>query len=356
MELFFNKLYRVISRITLTIFIIMTLASIIIVPLIIYLTPEKILENYTKTLLIDNNLGDINYKIVKFSTNKLIIKDINFNDKEKINLDSLAINYDISNFPKININYIKLDKFHINAETNEENILSFGKIIASTTSTNENEENQNKEKGDGTNKTLNFLEKYIKIHQIIVTDSYINLSSDKNKAYIPFALKASIHKDAKISELYKDMRIESVIYESKFNLHDFNIPSTGYITTDISLKGEIPIHFENNKPLITDGILKSHEKGKILFRSTLPNNNPSMDTLIKSLSNYNYKTISIDLNSDKSGDLTLGLSIDGNNNDMYGERNIELNVNLSVNIFNTMKSFLDVYDISEGLESRFLSK
>lgn len=379
MELFFSKLYKIISRITLIVFILLSLSVIILAPIIYVVTPEKILENYTKSYLIENNVENINFKISRFDTNKLIINDINFNDKEKISIDSISINYDISKLPKINVNYIKLDKININGQADNKGILSFGnieEIITNISSTDSSDSKVKESKGDDSdgdgdgdddrkekkensisgNSILTFIEDNLKINQIIITDSFVNLSSDSNKASIPLALKANIHKDAKITNLYDDMSVDLVLYDAKFNLQDFNIPSTGYVTTDISIRGEVPIEFKVKKPIITDGILKSYEEGKIIFTSSIPNGNPSMDTLIKSLSNYNYKTISVDLNSDESGDLTLGLSIDGNNNDMYGKRNIELNVNLSVNIFKTIKSFLDVYSISEGLENRFLSE
>ncbi|MCV6576000.1 MAG: YdbH domain-containing protein, partial [Cohaesibacter sp.] len=90
-------------------------------------------------------------------------------------------------------------------------------------------------------------------------------------------------------------------------------------------------------PLIEGGKVWGMAPGVIRYRG-LSGLNELVDLVSEALSNYHYEKLDSSLSYDDSGYLQMGVKMQGKNPDMDNGRPIHLNLNVSDNIPNLIKS------------------
>ncbi|MCV6627013.1 MAG: YdbH domain-containing protein [Cellvibrionaceae bacterium] len=103
------------------------------------------------------------------------------------------------------------------------------------------------------------------------------------------------------------------------------------------LAGDIPLRMDNGQPLIEGGKVWGMAPGVIRYRG-LSGLNELVDLVSEALSNYHYEKLDSSLSYDDSGYLQMGVKMQGKNPDMDNGRPIHLNLNVSDNIPNLIKS------------------
>ena len=78
----------------------------------------------------------------------------------------------------------------------------------------------------------------------------------------------------------------------------------------------------------------------------------SIDLVTRALSNFEYETLTAELDYSKDGDLTLQMHLTGRNPDMESSRPIELNLGIENNIPQMLRSLQAARAVEEILERK----
>ncbi|MBB6522790.1 intermembrane phospholipid transport protein YdbH family protein [Pseudoteredinibacter isoporae] len=105
-----------------------------------------------------------------------------------------------------------------------------------------------------------------------------------------------------------------------------------------NLSGELPVAIRANKLHIEEGKLAATQPGYIRYAGLADSGNPLMEMVSEALSNYQYEHLTADVEYDDSGYLQMAVALKGHNPDFQKGRQVNLNLNISDNVPNLMKS------------------
>jgi hypothetical protein len=122
------------------------------------------------------------------------------------------------------------------------------------------------------------------------------------------------------------LKVKSVSLNSLLALATNNRGSaTGLVS------GTLPLTIERDgKFILKKGALQAEKNGKIMLSpDMIPSTAPQVAMLREVLANFNYELLNIKITSANNKQISLSLSVQGNNPDLYNGRAIKLNVNLT---------------------------
>lgn len=130
------------------------------------------------------------------------------------------------------------------------------------------------------------------------------------------------------------------------------------LTATGTLEGSFPIAFKNGKPVITNGVLQTSGAGVISYT---PSSESGMqkgtslqtDLLLDAISNFHYEYLRLKIDNIDDEKLLVQLSTRGNNPDLYDGKPIELNINLTGNLFDIARSGTETYAIPKRIQEQF---
>ena len=125
-----------------------------------------------------------------------------------------------------------------------------------------------------------------------------------------------------------------------------SVQATGYIS------GNLPITLRGTTPSIGAGSLAAETPGgAIRYRSATGNTgNPALDFVNQALSNYQYSLLDTTVDYRTSGELALAVRLQGLNPDVNNGQRINLNLNISDNIPDLLRSLQAGRSIADTLE------
>lgn len=129
------------------------------------------------------------------------------------------------------------------------------------------------------------------------------------------------------------VQIREIKLESLLNAADYE-----GVDATANLSGELPVAIRANKLHIEQGKLAATEPGYIRYAGLADSGNPLMEMVSEALSNYQYEHLSADVEYDDSGYLQMAVALKGRNPDFQDGRQVNLNLNISDNVPNLMKS------------------
>lgn len=124
-----------------------------------------------------------------------------------------------------------------------------------------------------------------------------------------------------------------------------------------TLSGSIPVRFENGKPVIENGLLKTEGGGVVKYApqegSALQKGSSAQtDILLNAMQNFEYEYLTLKVDSIDGDTLNVQLSTKGKNPDLYGGKPIELNVNLTGNLWDIARSGSETIAIPKRIEEQ----
>lgn len=130
------------------------------------------------------------------------------------------------------------------------------------------------------------------------------------------------------------------------------------ITASGTLEGSLPVRFEAGKPVITGGLLQTDGAGVISYKPTPESGvqkgtSFQTDLLLQAIENFHYEFLRLKIDSIEDDKLLVQLSTRGNNPDLYDGKPIELNVNLTGNLFDIARSGTETYAIPKRIQEQF---
>lgn len=128
--------------------------------------------------------------------------------------------------------------------------------------------------------------------------------------------------------------------------------SGGQISGTGRISGAIPFtYYPDGHVTVRKGAVHTAKSGTIIVSpSLLPGDNPQLTIARKTLQNFHYTTLKIAVSSDKSNQLVITLSLEGNNPNENNGRMVKLNVNLSGDIISLIQqSFFAINDMKQLL-------
>ena len=119
-----------------------------------------------------------------------------------------------------------------------------------------------------------------------------------------------------------------------------------------SVRGKIPLEFDGETLIVTNGILEAEGPGTLTVRSeaarqALSSGGEQTKLLFDILDNFNYSELSLAISKPASGEDLVTLRTKGANPDVENNRPVILNVNLSTNLDRIFNTLLDGYRLSE---------
>lgn len=126
-----------------------------------------------------------------------------------------------------------------------------------------------------------------------------------------------------------------------------SIRATGFVT------GTIPITLTGTKPSVGAGRLRVEAPGGAINYTPeggVNSGNAALDLVNQALSNYQYSLMETEVEYLPTGELELGVKLQGRNPDVNGGQRINLNLNISDNIPALLRSLQAGRSIAEALE------
>ncbi len=131
-----------------------------------------------------------------------------------------------------------------------------------------------------------------------------------------------------------------------------SVQATGFIS------GTIPITLAGNKPSVGAGRLRVEAPGGAIHyspESGVNTGNAALDLVNQALSNYQYSLMETEVEYLPTGELELGIKLQGRNPDLNGGQRINLNLNISDNIPALLRSLQSGRSIADALERELQS-
>ena len=128
------------------------------------------------------------------------------------------------------------------------------------------------------------------------------------------------------------------------------------------LDGQIPIEISSAGIVVSQGQLSAREPGgSIRYTPTakvaaLAKSNPSVNIVVKALSNFQYHLLDVKTDYQPGGELNLQVRLQGKNPDWQEGQPVHLNLNLEENILTLLRSLQMSDDISERVRKRYQNK
>ncbi|MCP5090025.1 MAG: hypothetical protein GY949_03780, partial [Gammaproteobacteria bacterium] len=147
------------------------------------------------------------------------------------------------------------------------------------------------------------------------------------------------------------LRAESIDLSELLSLNEFEA-----IEVSGSIAAVLPVTIENDTVTISNGALTGEPAGGViryLPDGALDEADASTLGLVRrALSNFEFNTLTSDVNLTEAGDLNLQLQLTGRNPDLDGERPVVLNLGVENNIPQMLKSLRAARAVEEILEKR----
>ena len=147
------------------------------------------------------------------------------------------------------------------------------------------------------------------------------------------------------------LRAESIDLSELLSLNEFEA-----IDVSGSIAAVLPVTIENDTVTISNGTLTGEPAGGViryLPDGALDEADASTLGLVRrALSNFEFNTLTSDVNLTEAGDLNLQLQLTGRNPDLDGERPVVLNLGVENNIPQMLKSLRAARAVEEILEKR----
>jgi len=122
------------------------------------------------------------------------------------------------------------------------------------------------------------------------------------------------------------------------------------------LNGEIPLVLEKDGVQISNGRLTNTGDGRIVFASAksqaLQATNQQLAMALRLLEDFNYRTLSISVEFQPSGDMLLGVQLWGSNPAEFDGRQVNFNINLEENLYDLFKVLRLTDEVTKKLEQR----
>jgi hypothetical protein len=148
--------------------------------------------------------------------------------------------------------------------------------------------------------------------------------------------------------------VERIDISRLLTLADYDsVRATGFIS------GTIPITLEGTKPSVGAGRLRVESPGGAIHYSPaggINSGNASLDLVNQALSNYQYSLMETEVEYLPSGDLALGVKLQGRNPDLNNGQRINLNLNISDNIPTLLRSLQSGRSIAEAVERQLQAR
>ncbi len=127
------------------------------------------------------------------------------------------------------------------------------------------------------------------------------------------------------------------------------------LTAQGKLSGDLPISFDPAGLVFKTGKLSSVEKGFFKytpeqFPASLQGDDPRMQTVRQALEDFQFTSLSLEMDGPMDGHMTTKLSASGTS-PVFGERPIELNLNLEGDLGRVLQQALQAGDLSSTLRS-----
>jgi hypothetical protein len=128
------------------------------------------------------------------------------------------------------------------------------------------------------------------------------------------------------------------------------------------LDGQIPIEISSAGIVVSQGQLSARAPGgSIRYTPTakvaaLAQSNPSVNIVVKALSNFQYHLLDVKTDYQPGGELNLQVRLQGKNPDWQEGQPVHLNLNLEENILTLLRSLQMSDDISERVRKRYQTK
>ena len=134
------------------------------------------------------------------------------------------------------------------------------------------------------------------------------------------------------------------------NLLERGLNATG------NLSGKLPVRFESGNPVITGGSLSTAGGGVVRYKpdtnALTQSSNPQIGLLMQAMENFHYDYLNLTINSIDADTLNIKLSTKGRNPNLYGGKAIELNVNLTGNLWDLARSGTQTMGIGKRIEEQ----
>lgn len=150
------------------------------------------------------------------------------------------------------------------------------------------------------------------------------------------------------------MEVERIDISRMLSLAAYDsIRATGFIS------GTIPITLTGTKPSVDAGRLRVEAPGGAIHYSPeggAKSGNAALDFVNQALSNYQYSLMETEVEYLPTGELELGVKLQGGNPDLNDGQRINLNLNISDNIPALLRSLQSGRSIAEALEREIQSR
>lgn len=147
--------------------------------------------------------------------------------------------------------------------------------------------------------------------------------------------------------------VKSIQLEEVLALTDFSA-----VSGNGSISGRLPLNISSEGVTMENGALFTDGPGVLQYRidkatEAAALNNPSLKIALQALSNYQFDKLSAKARYEKTGDLSLGMNMNGKNPDFQNGQPINLNLNLIHPIPSLLKSLRASRLITDILKERF---
>ena len=124
----------------------------------------------------------------------------------------------------------------------------------------------------------------------------------------------------------------------------------GGLTISGRIDGRVPLRLEEDMISVENGVLQSTEAGVIRYVPALPigpEGEGGLALLLDAVANFRYETLGATVNGRTGEDLEVVIRLTGANPDLYGGLPVALNINLSGNLDEILRSGLTSLGITD---------
>lgn len=182
------------------------------------------------------------------------------------------------------------------------------------------------------------------VNNLFIRASKLQLVVDGQDITIPFSLSLNANEEKLAGHI--------TIGDTTLSLNQLYFHNIGELSLDTTLGGTIPFSWDGKSLLFTNGDIASTEPGQFNFRNQQTIPDPSMELLFNALSNFSYEFFTIGLSSQADKRLQASIAFEGKNIDLHGERDINLNVNIYVDLLKSLRSMMSAQTLSNNISEQ----
>jgi Dicarboxylate transport len=325
------------------------------------------IEEQAHVFLAQNGFADAAFKITKLGLDSAIVEDISLGAAVPLEIGKLTLDYtahDLKNFPfKLNAENLfykvpnvnltaahasvngtgnitdksgtatwAIDGIHVTAGELDIPVLNgAGNITLDKNTITMDGELRNTDKSYRASFVLNYpmlAPTTAQLHLITATFPWNKGKISTKNVLIPLNGKAAIKMNMVVQKIPVDTLMQM--------LTGVATPATGVVS------GTLPVTLKpDGNIMIGEGKLQTESPGTIaLSPETIPGDNEQIALVRDIMKNLHYKVLSIGMNNDKKGKLSVLLALEGNNPDVANGREVKLNVQLTGDVLNLIQQSL----------------